>query len=139
MPAELLPAIQALFLDTPWSLREDKTEVFPLKGRIKIHGLVIKDGRVRLSKGYRNKLRTYAHVLRTRDAVEHEASLRGHLAYAQHVVTMTEDGHGLNLNVPPPLQSREAGVVEQHKTASELANSGNMLKSVIMRIRSLLR
>ncbi len=64
----------------------EKVIVQPLKGRIKIHGLVVHGPSVRTTKGYRNKLRAYSHILSTRGerATGHHV-LIGHVQYAQHV------------------------------------------------------
>lgn len=90
-PTELLPELRAIFEHTPWRLAEAKRSLQPLKGRIKIHGLVVSGSNVRLTKGYRNKLRAYQHVLSSpRGAVTNAANLRGHIQYAKHANAIIE-------------------------------------------------
>lgn len=79
------------FEETPWQLAPAKELRQPLKGRIKIHGLLIKEDGVRLPKGYRNRLRAYQHIVKTRGGnAAHYASLKGHLRYADFVAERTE-------------------------------------------------
>jgi hypothetical protein len=86
MPAELRNELRRIFDGTPWRLAPEKESVQPLKGRIKVHGLVVNGSRVRTTKGYRNKLRAYEHILTTRgDGAKKRHVLIGHVQYAQHV------------------------------------------------------
>lgn len=85
LPDGLVDAVQSQFAGRPWSLAQHKSRIEPIKGRIKVHGLIVNGPSVRLTKGYRNKLRAYKHVLATRDNVQNANSLRGHLNYAEHV------------------------------------------------------
>lgn len=108
LPVHIPEVVHAVFAGTPWILRADKTRVEPLKGRIKIHGLLVRDGRVRLTKGYRNQLRAYAHVLRTKENPQHLEKLVGHIEYAKHVAEVT--GQGLDaflLDIPRRQTVRE--------------------------------
>lgn len=95
MPSGLQEAVRSLFAGTPWELNETKTRVEPLKGRIKVHGLLVRDGHVRLTKGYRNKIRAYQHILETRKQPANLHALIGHVEYARHVSqTAAECGAG---------------------------------------------
>lgn len=86
IPPELPDELRKVFDTTPWKLAPEKERVQPIKGRIKIHGLVVHGQRVRTTKGYRNKLRAYAHILSTRGERTHGRQvLIGHVQYAQHV------------------------------------------------------
>lgn len=79
-----------------WALSKRKELVQPLKGRIKIHGFLIGADSIRLTKGYRNKLRAYAHVIETRGGDANEVGkLRGHLNYALHVEGKENQSSGL--------------------------------------------
>ena len=91
MPAELRDELRNIFNTTPWSLAPDKESIQPVKGRIKIYGLVVNGSHVRMTKGYRNKLRAYAHILSTRgDQVTDRHVLTGHVQYARHVENTLE-------------------------------------------------
>lgn len=89
LPVGISEAVYAIFADGPWTINEEKTRIEPLKGRIKIHGLLVHDSRVRLTKGYRNKIRAYAHILKTRESPQNLHRLVGHVEYAKHVAWAT--------------------------------------------------
>ena len=95
-PEQIPMALAAILSPTPWAIRPNKTRLEPVKGRIKVHGLVVGGGRVRLTKGYRNKIRAYAHVLRTNPAPEGERKLLGHVQYAKQVTKLVGPQAGLN-------------------------------------------
>jgi|HubBroStandDraft_1064217.scaffolds.fasta_scaffold36418_1 RNA-directed DNA polymerase len=91
MPASLRDELRLVFKLTPWRLAPEKESVQPLKGRIKIHGLLVNGPHVRTTKGYRNKLRGYEHILRTRgERATDRHVLLGHLQYARHVEAALE-------------------------------------------------
>jgi RNA-directed DNA polymerase len=91
-------SVAKIFSGSPWKLATHKVELQPLKGRIKIHGLLVSGGNVRLTKGYRNKLRTYEHVLKTRGHdVANTKKLLGHIQYGKSVINKT----GMILNAEP--------------------------------------
>lgn len=86
VPPSLRDDIHHIFEKTPWKLAPSKERIQPIKGRIKIHGLIVTGQNVRTTKGYRNKLRAYKHILTTRgDHIEKAHTLRGHLRYEQQV------------------------------------------------------
>lgn len=91
MPTDLRDELRSVFDATPWQLAPEKERVQPLKGRIKIHGLVVHGPRIRTTKGYRNKLRAYAHILSTHgERATGRHVLIGHVQYAQHVEATLE-------------------------------------------------
>lgn len=86
IPAQLQAQLVALFTNTPWTLAEDKTSLAIAPKRLKVHGLLVSGNTVRLTKGYRNRLRAYEHLLtRGQISAEDLATIRGHLAYAKFV------------------------------------------------------
>jgi hypothetical protein len=96
MPEALPSLVSGLFETGPWRLAPHKELVQPLKGRIKIHGLVVKPDQLRLTKGYRNKIRAYAHVLATRGLRADEyRRLAGHVQYAEYVSRKTDSPSGV--------------------------------------------
>lgn len=85
-PPTLHNDVVELFEGGPWRLAENKTELVTLPRRLKVHGLLVHGGSVRLTKGYRNKLRAYRHLLRAgRVRPEDLRRLRGHIAYSDSV------------------------------------------------------
>lgn len=84
---ESLPEIIAdIFRGTPWSISKGKTNFAKLPARLKVHGLLVNGASVKLTKGYRNKLRAYRHVLGSGECrQEDKARLLGHMLYAKQV------------------------------------------------------
>ena len=67
MMPELLPSlVSGVFETGPWRLASHKELVQPLKGRMEIYGVLVKPNQLRLTKGYRNQIRAYSHVLATK-------------------------------------------------------------------------
>lgn len=85
-PPELVSDVKALFEAGPWKLAEQKTSILSLPSRLKVHGMLVHGTQVRLTKGYRNKLRAFRQVL-ARNAVQGAdiARLRGHVTYGDLV------------------------------------------------------
>jgi hypothetical protein len=85
-PASLTDDVCSLFLQTPWRIAEQKTHLAVLPSRLKVHGLLVHGDKIRLTKGYRNKLRAFKH-LHDKGAIhpDHLARIRGHLSYASAV------------------------------------------------------
>jgi len=92
MPATLVDDVRVLFLQTPWRLAEQKTHLAVLPTRLKVHGLLVHGDQVRLTKGYRNKLRAFKY-LHEKGAIHHDhlARIRGHLSYASAVERWSAD------------------------------------------------
>ena len=91
-PKSLRLDLYNIFSSGPWRLSRQKEKLHPIHGRIKIHGFLVNDGQVRLTKGYRNKLRAYGHILATRgDRAVNTPMLKGHVSYSQHVARILQD------------------------------------------------
>jgi RNA-directed DNA polymerase len=87
-PEDLPAKVAEVFSETCWALNSDK-EYFAdsTKGqRLKIHGLLVNDERPKLTKGYRNKLRAYKHMLAAGKVSEEDlARIKGHINYAKSI------------------------------------------------------
>ena len=90
-PDELEADVKQLFANGPWKLSPKKTKLDVLPSRLKVHGLLVHASHVRLTKGYRNKLRAYRHLL-AKDKIRDEdlPSVRGHLHYADFIIIKSE-------------------------------------------------
>ena len=89
MPLELRSELRQVFETVPWKLAPEKESVQPIKGRIKIYGLLVNGPCVRMTKGYRNKVRAYEYILATRgNEVADRRVLIGHVQYVRHVETI---------------------------------------------------
>ena len=69
-----------------WQLSADKEHYAEIPNRLKVYGLLVNNERPRLTKGYRNKIRAFKHLMKeNKVAEENFARIRGHLAYAKSV------------------------------------------------------
>ncbi|WP_184353638.1 reverse transcriptase family protein [Xanthomonas arboricola] len=85
-PEELVDEVNEIFIDTPWTISQGKTELNRLPRRLKVHGLLVHGAQARLTKGYRNKLRAYAHLIKNGLIQEgHKLRVKGHLRYGEQV------------------------------------------------------
>ena len=85
-PQEIKPAVRAVIESRGWKEAEDKERLATRPNRLKVHGLLVHGERPRLTKGYRNRIRAFKHLLE-KDAIDTEdfARVMGHLSYAQSV------------------------------------------------------
>jgi len=85
-PEGLRAEVADLMTDTPWELSTEKTEFNQLPNRLKVHGVLVHGPQIRLTKGYRNKLRAYAHLSK-RGRIRQDDRLRvaGHIRYGMQV------------------------------------------------------
>lgn len=87
-PEKLKTTVRQIFMDSPWKLSANKEHFADgrLGQRLKVHGLLINNARPRLTKGYRNKIRAYKHLLESGKVIEKDiARLSGHLSYANSI------------------------------------------------------
>mgnify|MGYP001033396662 CR=1 FL=1 len=87
-PEPLPEQIEAILAPTPWRLNPSKVSKQPIKGRVKVHGLLVKQDGIALTKGYRNKIRAYRHLWTNRKIRESDVKkIKGHLNFARQVET----------------------------------------------------
>jgi len=85
---ELPKAIDNIFEKSAFSLNQDKTFFADAeKGqRLKVHGLLVKSDKVTLTKGYRNKIRAFKHMLAQGKVCEDDMpSLQGHMKFSEFI------------------------------------------------------
>jgi len=86
VPEKLAEELNAVFADTPWKIAEGKTHLAEAPSRLKVHGLLVHGSSVRLTKGYRNRIRAYRHILNTGKCKQEDvAKISGHINYASQV------------------------------------------------------
>ena len=86
LPTGLPTDMANLFAKGPWRLAEEKTEAMQLPKRLKVHGLLVHGEVVRLTKGYRNRVRALKHLHDSGKILpEKLAETLGHLEYARYV------------------------------------------------------
>ena len=85
-PNDLEKCVREIFDQTNWTLSEEKIEFSETPDRLKVHGLLVDKSKPRLTKGYRNKIRAYRHILATKKLTkEDELRLLGHSNFAASV------------------------------------------------------
>ncbi|HGN1201620.1 TPA: reverse transcriptase family protein [Providencia rettgeri] len=80
--------LNTLFNSTSFTLNKNKTYFSDSeKGqRLKVHGLLVKKDKIRLTKGYRNKIRAFRHMLEKEKVSENDLQrLKGHLTFAEFI------------------------------------------------------
>lgn len=90
-PADLEQQVRAILAVTPWTVAEGKVSLDVAPARLKVHGLLVHGNAIRLTKGYRNKIRAYRHLM-NHSAIRDEdlATVRGHLEYSRYVNQVAE-------------------------------------------------
>lgn len=85
-PEALRMEVLDLFAVRRWRLAEQKTRLAVLPERLKVHGLLVQGESARLTKGYRNRIRAYKHLLALEkiDAAS-LLEVKGHVAYSDFV------------------------------------------------------
>jgi RNA-directed DNA polymerase len=78
--------VTSLFEGSTWRLAEQKIHFSNYPKRLKVHGLLVHGEHVRLTKGYRNRLRAFQHLLNNNKIIEGDiAKVRGHLVYGKFI------------------------------------------------------
>lgn len=85
-PDNLLAIVREKFTGTPWRISEKKIHVAKSPARRKVHGLLVHGNELRLTKGYRNRLRAYRHLMHLGGiAADDFRRVAGHLNYATQI------------------------------------------------------
>jgi RNA-directed DNA polymerase len=86
LPADLQTRVRDCLDKHAWQIAPEKEKVVKLPNRLKVHGLLVHGSEPRLTKGYRNRIRAYRHlVLAGKVVAEDQAKIAGHISYAQQV------------------------------------------------------
>ncbi|UWQ55938.1 reverse transcriptase family protein [Leisingera caerulea] len=86
LPNSLLDKAINEITNDGWTVAGDKIYSSALPARLKVHGLLVHGDSVRLTKGYRNRIRAYRHLLNQgKISQEDMKSVLGHISYADFV------------------------------------------------------
>lgn len=85
-PEKIKPIVRAAIESRGWKIAEAKERLAKRPNRLKVHDLLVHGEKPRLTKGYRNRIRAFKHLL-AKEAIDAEdvARVMGHLSYAQSV------------------------------------------------------
>ncbi len=76
-----------------WIVANEKTHIAKAPNRLKVHGFLVHDVAPRLTKGYRNKIRAYTHLLKSgKINTEDLDVITGHVNYGKFIDKLN-DGH----------------------------------------------
>lgn len=85
-PEYIEEEVKAAIAETEWKISERKTEKAMSPKRLKVHGLLVHNDYLRLTKGYRKRIRTFKHLLKYDKAkLEDISKIKGHLNYADFI------------------------------------------------------
>jgi RNA-directed DNA polymerase len=85
-PAELQEAVREIIESRGWRLAIHKEYLAVRPKRLKVHGLLVHETKPRLTKGYRNRIRAFQHLLETNQVAPEDISrFQGHISYSRSV------------------------------------------------------
>jgi RNA-directed DNA polymerase len=86
VPFQLQEGVRSVLKAHGWVIAEEKEHLVELPKRLKVHGLLVHGNAPRMTKGYRNRIRAYRHLLAIgKIKSEDLAKVKGHLSYASQV------------------------------------------------------
>jgi RNA-directed DNA polymerase len=106
-PLILRDQVLEIFVEGPWRLAAQKTKLFELPDRLKVHGLLVHGESIRLTKGYRNKLRAYRHLLSIGGIRDSDrAKVIGHVIYGAFIdkLRFLEDERRVDVDLSSPIE-----------------------------------
>lgn len=86
-PPEMLKnRIRTIVENSGWTIANDKEYFASQPARLKVHGLLVHGEKPRLTKGYRNRIRAYQHLLANEKILSKDLDkVKGHLSYAKFI------------------------------------------------------
>lgn len=85
-PKELKKEVKSIVEIEGWEVSAKKENYAERPNRLKVYGLLVHGEHPRLTKGYRNRIRAFRHLLKVEKVAEKDLKrIKGHLAYAQSV------------------------------------------------------
>lgn len=85
-PPQIAQQVRKIIEASGWTISETKEKLMQLPNRLKVHGLLVHGLAPRLTKGYRNRIRAYEHLLKIGKIKAADiGKVRGHLSFADSV------------------------------------------------------
>lgn len=85
-PRSLAALVREALVAEGWATADEKEYMAVRPARLKVHGLLVHGDKPRLTKGYRNRIRAFQHLLDANRLDEEDLPrIKGHLAYAKHI------------------------------------------------------
>lgn len=93
-PDMVLKKICRFVTEDGWQISDRKTTVHQYPKRLKVHGLLVHRDRIKLTKGYRNRVRAYKHLFERGKIKNSDLDrVSGHLRYAKSVEKFHDVDH----------------------------------------------
>ncbi|NIH19346.1 reverse transcriptase family protein [Morganella morganii] len=74
-----------------WIIAEEKLHIAKVPNRLKVHGFLVHGNKPRLTKGYRNKIRAYNHLLHAGRISEKDIDrIKGHVSYSAFIDSLND-------------------------------------------------
>ncbi|EKN3989273.1 reverse transcriptase domain-containing protein [Yersinia enterocolitica] len=74
-----------------WVIAEEKLHIARVPNRLKVHGFLVHELKPRLTKGYRNKIRAYNHLLHAGKIDKKDMDrIKGHVSYSAYIDLLNE-------------------------------------------------
>ena len=84
--ADLETKVRDILAQTSWKVSQDKVSLDVVPARLKVHGLLVHGDIARLTKGYRNRIRAYEHLMNRSGICQEDLStIRGHIEFGRFV------------------------------------------------------
>ena len=91
-PQSMTSEVKDMFEDTCWKLSDEKEYFSEIPKRLKVHGLLVHQDIPRLTKGYRNKIRAYRHLIGKGKVKKKDLPrILGHINYANSIDKLKKD------------------------------------------------
>ncbi len=85
-PPNLPNRVREVVNGAGWVIADGKEQLAQLPARLKVHGLLVHGDRPRLTKGYRNRIRAFKHLIAAEKiSAADMPRIRGHLAYSDFI------------------------------------------------------
>ncbi|MDB5740766.1 MAG: RNA-directed polymerase [Alphaproteobacteria bacterium] len=92
VPEHLSAAVKEVMVSESWVLADHKEEFVQLPSRLKVHGLLVHGETLRLTKGYRNRIRALKHLLEKGKILPDDiAVVSGHLNYSKQIELFNDE------------------------------------------------
>lgn len=87
----LKDSVVDLLQSDSWVIAEEKLKIARAPNRLKVHGFLVHEDKPRLTKGYRNKIRAYKHLLQAEKVDEKDLDrIKGHVNYSAYIDRLNE-------------------------------------------------
>lgn len=101
IPEDLVEQVHRIIESGGWKISYQKDKIAELPHRLKVHGLLVHRESIRLTKGYRNRLRAFKHLTETnRVRDEDKSRISGHMSYAKSISRLAAGDDNSNPSLP---------------------------------------